>query len=84
MGKKKVKDTEGLLKAIRSHKPGDEINIRVMRGEERVDHKVTLTSASRLHAGEPAREIKPKVITEGERSRTARPVREIRALGHGH
>jgi len=48
VGKKKVKDTEGLIEAIAKREPGDQVTIRVMRGKERVTLKATLAQADVL------------------------------------
>jgi len=48
VGKKKVKDTEGLLEAIAKCEAGEEVKLRVLRDEERVDLKVVLTSAEHM------------------------------------
>ncbi len=48
VGKKKVKDTEGFLEAIAKCEAGEEVKLRVLRDEERVDVKVVLTSAERM------------------------------------
>lgn len=48
VGRKKVKDTEDLLEAIAKCEAGEEVKLRVLRDEERVDLKVVLTSAEQM------------------------------------
>jgi hypothetical protein len=77
VGKKKVKDTEGLLKAIGSHEAGDTVKFRVMRDEERVNLSVTLTSAERLRGGEVSTERSVMIMRGSEHPQMGEHVFEL-------
>ena len=65
VGKKKIGDDQELIDAIQARDVGDNVKLRVMRGEERVDLKVRLGAFEEAEAMEKESAARPMQIIEG-------------------